>query len=100
MPEPPRIPAEDATELTIRLTKAELADLREVARAQRDQFFIWLQSWRSPAELEERGDAIAEILGQGLGVAVYDNGDEITTIDLTTSGLQHLHPLVLPPTHE
>jgi hypothetical protein len=61
-------------------------------------FFCWLQSWRSLAELEERGEALSEILSQGLGVPVYDNGDEITTIDLTTSGLQHLH--VLPPTHE
>jgi hypothetical protein len=66
----------------------------------RAEFFTWLQSFRSLRELDDRGRAIAELLSGGLGQPIYNkNSDEIQTINLTTSGLEHL-PIVLPPTRE
>ena len=56
----------------------------------RTEFFIWLR--RTLAELLERADAIGELLSEGLGLPVYDGGDEITTIDVTTLGRTYLPP--------
>jgi hypothetical protein len=66
----------------------------------RDQFFIWLQSFRTAQELDDRAAAITDLLTSRLAIPVYaDDSDEIMTIDLTASGLEHM-PIVLPPTHE
>jgi hypothetical protein len=58
----------------------------------RDAFFLWINSHRTPAELIERGDAIAELLTGGFAVPVYADGDAIETICLTNLG----HDTILP----
>jgi hypothetical protein len=60
----------------------------------RAEFFVWLNSHRNLAELLERSDAISELLSEGLGLPVYDGGDEITTIDVTALGKTYLPPML------
>jgi hypothetical protein len=58
----------------------------------RDAFFLWINSHRTPQELIERGDALAELIGGGLAEPIHGAGDGIETICLTSLG----HDTILP----